>query len=157
MTLTTPRYKIPYPENGDPIHLGASQMAELATTIDALMGEVADASAVDATNLPTANRIVKRDAAGRAQVATPSAPADISTKGYVDGGTYAVNTATANKIVKRDAAGRAQVATPSAPADISNKGYVDGQITARLGNLTLVTATAAPAAGTPATTITFVV
>ena len=40
-----------------------------------------------ATALATASRIVLRDAAGRAQVADPSAAADIATKGYVDGRT----------------------------------------------------------------------
>lgn len=33
----------------------------------------------------TANKVMRRDAAGRAQVADPSAAADIATKGYVDG------------------------------------------------------------------------
>ncbi|MDR2697485.1 MAG: hypothetical protein LBB40_03300 [Holophagales bacterium] len=37
-----------------------------------------------ATSLATASRLVIRDANGRAQVATPSAAADIATKGYVD-------------------------------------------------------------------------
>lgn len=39
----------------------------------------------DATSAATANMVVKRDANGRAQVATPSAAGDIATKGYVDG------------------------------------------------------------------------
>ena len=37
-----------------------------------------------ATSSATANRIIMRDANGRAKVATPSASDDISTKGYVD-------------------------------------------------------------------------
>ena len=45
---------------------------------------VADTSAHSATSAPTANRIILRDASGRAKVAAPSAPDDISTKGYVD-------------------------------------------------------------------------
>ena len=45
---------------------------------------VADTSAHSATSAPTANRIMMRDASGRAQVAAPSASDDISTKGYVD-------------------------------------------------------------------------
>ena len=44
-----------------------------------------DATAVhSATSAPTADRIILRDASGRAQVASPSAAADIATKGYVD-------------------------------------------------------------------------
>ena len=38
-----------------------------------------------AVSAPTASRLVLRDSVGRAQVATPSAAADIATKGYVDG------------------------------------------------------------------------
>ena len=45
---------------------------------------VADTSAHSATSAPTANRIMMRDASGRAQVAAPLASADIATKGYVD-------------------------------------------------------------------------
>ena len=45
---------------------------------------VADTSAHSATSAPTANRIMMRDASGRAQVAAPSASDDIATKGYVD-------------------------------------------------------------------------
>jgi hypothetical protein len=37
-----------------------------------------------ATSLATAARLIIRDANGRAQVAAPSADADIATKGYVD-------------------------------------------------------------------------
>lgn len=38
----------------------------------------------NATAAATANRLMLRDASGRAQVAAPSASADIATKGYVD-------------------------------------------------------------------------
>jgi hypothetical protein len=38
----------------------------------------------DATSAPAANRLMLRDAAGRARVAGPSAVDDIATKGYVD-------------------------------------------------------------------------
>ena len=99
-----------------------------------------DATAVhSATSAPTANRIILRDASGRAQVASPSAAADIATKGYVDSATLAAvkthidattvhgatSSATANRIILRDANGRAKVASPSAAADIATKGYVD--------------------------------
>lgn len=43
----------------------------------------------------TANRIVRRDASGRAQFATPAAAADAATMGYVDGSTGVI-TASAN-------------------------------------------------------------
>lgn len=36
----TPRFKIPYPLDGDPIYLGASQMKALATRVDETMGAV---------------------------------------------------------------------------------------------------------------------
>ena len=39
----------------------------------------------NATNLATANTLVKRDANGRAQFANPSNPQDAATKNYVDG------------------------------------------------------------------------
>lgn len=37
MPQYTPNYKIPYPVDGDPIYLGASQMEELAKKVDALL------------------------------------------------------------------------------------------------------------------------
>lgn len=41
--------------------------------------------AAAAVSAATANRVVRRDAAGRAQIVAPSAAADIANKGYVDG------------------------------------------------------------------------
>lgn len=41
--------------------------------------------AIDATSAATANKIIIRDSSGRAQIASPSASADIANKGYVDG------------------------------------------------------------------------
>ena len=41
--------------------------------------------AIDATVAATASKIMVRDASGRAQIANPSAAADIANKGYVDG------------------------------------------------------------------------
>lgn len=84
MPQYTPRYAIPYPTTGDPIHLGASQMQALAMQVDNTLGDVSDASALDATSLPTAGRIIQRDASGRARVAAPSHTSDIATKGTVD-------------------------------------------------------------------------
>lgn len=45
-----------------------------------------------ATPNPTASTLMKRDSAGRAQVAAPSVAADIANKGYVDTGLTAVQT-----------------------------------------------------------------
>lgn len=84
MTLNTPRYDIPVPEDGDPIHLGAQQMRALGYRVDTVMGQVADASALDATSAATPGRIIQRDASGRAKVAAPSASTDIATKATVD-------------------------------------------------------------------------
>lgn len=84
MTLFTANYSIPYPTSGDPVHLGAAQMEALAKTVDNIMRQVSDASALDATDAATPGRIVKRDANGRAKFAAPSASTDAATKGTVD-------------------------------------------------------------------------
>jgi hypothetical protein len=88
-----------------------------------------------ATSAATANRIIRRDANGRAKVAAPSVPDDIANKGYVDNHANATNvhgataSVTGSRIVMRDSAGRAKVAAPSVPDDIANKGYVDNHAT----------------------------
>ena len=93
--------------------------------------------------LATANKIIIRDASGRAQVASPSADSDIATKKYVDdiasgdagavqqalnthiakttGVHGATSEATANKIAIRDASGRMKVKDPSDDLDAANK------------------------------------
>jgi hypothetical protein len=90
----------------------------------------------------TALKLMRRDAAGRAKVADPSAADDIDTKGARDTAiTSGVSThnavtnphsatsaATASRLVLRDAAGRAQFADPSADADAATKGFVAAQI-----------------------------
>src|SRR5690606_28809987 len=54
--------------------------------VDGTVSSHANATSVHgATSSATANRLVIRDSAGRAQFATPSAAADAATKGYVDG------------------------------------------------------------------------
>lgn len=103
-----------------------------------------------ATSAATANKIIVRDAAGRAKVADPVDDDDIVNKKYmtehtgttdmidqvqssldthieqtmnsVHGATAA---ATANRLMIRDASGRARVANPSDNADIANKGWVN--------------------------------
>lgn len=64
---------------GNP-HTGSAAQTDLNT-------HTAATAAHSATSLEAADRIVRRDAAGRARVAGPSAAADIATKGYVDGQT----------------------------------------------------------------------
>jgi hypothetical protein len=54
------------------------------TTLAAAKTHIDATSAHSATSAAAANRIILRDASGRAQVASPSAAADIATKGYVD-------------------------------------------------------------------------
>lgn len=100
----------------------------------------------EATALPeaavaaTPGTLVERDAAGRAQFASPSASADADTKGARDAAigvettarnaaiaAAGVDTPTANTVVRRDAAGRTAFASPSATDDAATKGYVDGK------------------------------
>ncbi len=95
-----------------------------------------------ATNAGTASTLMKRDASGRAQVAAPSAAADIARKDTVDAvqsnlSTHAAvgsaahgatSAPTVSTLMARDSAGRAQVVTPSVSADIANKGYVDSSV-----------------------------
>lgn len=151
----------------------ASGLVELATTAeaqaltDAVRAVTPAGLAAAAAVLATANRLMLRDAAGRAQVVDPSAAADIATKNYTDGqvaahvaagdphpqyatdtdvSTHAgltaphsaVSTATASRLVLRDAAGRAQVADPSAAADIATKGYTDAQVATKMPTFLMV-------------------
>jgi hypothetical protein len=95
-----------------------------------------------ATNAGTASTLMKRDSSGRAQVAAPSAAADIARKDTVDAVQSNLNThatlsgsahgataaPTVSTLMARDSAGRAQVVTPSVAADIANKGYVDSTV-----------------------------
>lgn len=53
---------------------------------DAANKTYVDSLAAGATSAATPNALMKRDAAGRAQVVDPSASADIATKNYVDNG-----------------------------------------------------------------------
>jgi hypothetical protein len=95
-----------------------------------------------ATNAGTASTLMKRDSSGRAQVAAPSAAADIARKDTVDAVQSSLNThaavgstahgataaPTVSTLMARDSAGRAQVVAPSVAADIANKGYVDSAV-----------------------------
>lgn len=94
MTVYSSRYSIPMPEDGDPIYLGASQMRALGTKVDKVLGQVADASALDATSAATPGRIIQRDSNGRAKVAAPAASDDIATRGTVTAGDNSIKTTT---------------------------------------------------------------
>ena len=93
-------------------------LMELATVAEAQAGTDGVRAITPATLFAaaavsaTANRFIRRDAAGRAQVANPSVAADIATKGYVDGAIF------------------------PASALLSQNGYVDlpGGVTIQWGN-----------------------
>jgi hypothetical protein len=54
------------------------------------------------TSAATANKLMHRDASGRAKVAAPSASDDIATKGYVDGFASIAGTYTGDGTTNRD-------------------------------------------------------
>jgi hypothetical protein len=117
-----------------------------ATPADIIKGHTDATSVHGATSAPTADRLILRDASGRAQVATPSTNNDIANKQYVDnhinattGIHGATSAATANTLIIRDSAGRAKVAPPSASDDIATL-YSSGLPHAP-GGITLVTFT----------------
>jgi len=89
------------------------------------------------TSVGTAEKVIRRDANGRAQVAEPSADADIAVKKTVTDHTSATSVhsaasaATASRLMIRDASGRAQVAEPFADADIATKKTVADAIAAK--------------------------
>jgi hypothetical protein len=103
-----------------------------------------------ATSVGTASTLMKRDASGRAQVAAPSAAADIARKDTVDAVQTNLNThanlgasahgatsaPTASAQMARDAAGRAQVQGPSTDNDIANKWYADNLAGKTTGDVT---------------------
>lgn len=139
--------------------------AEVQALTDATRAVTPAGLAAAAAVLATANRLMLRDAAGRAQVVDPSAAADIATKNYTDG---AVNThaaltaphsatsaATASRLMLRDGAGRAQVVDPSAAADIATKSYVDTAVAAVVptGSKVVFRQAAAPTGWTQDTTL----
>ena len=89
------------------------------------------------TSVGTAEKVIRRDANGRAQVAEPSADADIAVKKTVTDHTSATfahdatSLATASRLIIRDGNGRAKVAEPSADADIATKKTVADAIAAK--------------------------
>lgn len=128
------------------VYLNAVQdgSAFAVTRKDYVDGLVVDLTT--ATNLATANTLVKRDDSGVINVgrvfvtgATPTANAELTRKDYVDaiGGSGAV----ANTIVRRDASGASRFSNavstlaPTLPEHTTRKDYVDG-LTADLGTAT---------------------
>src|SRR5690606_31699968 len=75
------RAKVAAPSASDDI----ARLAEVQAVQQSLTNHANATSIHGATSSATANRLVIRDSAGRAQFATPSAAADAATKGYVDG------------------------------------------------------------------------
>ena len=155
---------------GDNINFSVSDATKVSTKVTSHIN--ATTGVHGAVSTATANKIIIRDASGRAQVASPSADSDIATKKYVDdiasgdagavqqalnthiakttGVHGATSEATANKIAIRDSAGRMQAASPSAGNDVANKTYVDN----KTWNANDITAGTLPIArgGTGATT-----
>lgn len=91
----------------------------------------------------TASSLMRRDSAGRASVAEPSAATDIAVlKTVTDHNAVtnphsAASAATADRLILRDASGRAAVANPSADGDIANKGWVNTTIAAYAAKVTV--------------------
>jgi hypothetical protein len=101
---------------------GYATDAELAA---GLQGKANQATVDAAVSTPVPTSLMRRDPAGRTQVAVPVAPGDAATKGYTDAlGTAA---ATPGTVVRRDAAGRFQTVDPAAGQDVATKTYVDAK------------------------------
>lgn len=64
---------------------------ETQTMTDTARAVTPSGLAAASVSAPTVNRIIRRDASGRAQVVDPSVAADIATKNYVDGRTGAAS------------------------------------------------------------------
>lgn len=85
-----------------------------------------------ATSGANANRLVLRDGAGRAQVASPTAAADIATKGYVDGKItiYNFSLNLGGSSIQGGAAGEVTITVPALPSTarvlLVPNGYNDG-------------------------------
>lgn len=117
----------------------------------------ADKAKLDAASTQgIAGRLMLRDSAGRAQIATPTAAADIANKTYVDNAIQtagvgpvttevsgmatpamlaatnrvdeATTAATPNTLALRDTAARITIGTPTSAGHASTKGYVDAAI-----------------------------
>ena len=77
-------WMIPVASQGEPSLLEVATNAEVQTGTDTGRAVTPAGLMAAAAVAATANRLVRRDAAGRAQVADPVAPADVVTKQYLD-------------------------------------------------------------------------
>lgn len=116
---------------GQGLTLNVSDNTQLATAIGDIVSDHATlTNPHSATSTATADRLILRDASGRAKVSAPSASDDIARKAEVDAATSSVTThaaltnphsatsaATANRMVLRDANGRAQFAAGATGGD----------------------------------------
>ena len=104
---------------GDNINISASDTTKVSTKVTSHID--ATTGVHGAVSTATASKIIIRDSAGRAQVASPSADSDIATKKYVDdlvsGDAGAVQTNLTNHI-NNQAAG-VHGSTPDATATVS--------------------------------------
>ena len=111
---------------------GTETRQQLKAAVAALIAvHAALTSTHGAVSAATADKIILRDAAGRAKVVDPSVASDIATKNTVDSHAVLTNAhsgtsaATADRLVLRNGSGRAQVAAPSDAGDIARKAEVD--------------------------------
>ena len=114
---------------------GGALHAAATGSVNGFMPATDKAKLDAATSAGTGSTVMMRDGAGRAQVAAPSAAADIARKDTVDTAVTAhanltsphsaTNAATPSRLIIRDGAGRAQVAAPLSPGDIARKDTVD--------------------------------
>jgi hypothetical protein len=108
---------------------GATDLSAYATDAElanGLQGKADKATIDAATASPTVLSLMRRDAAGRTQVATPAAAGDAATKGYADA--LGAVIATPSTVVRRDTAGRFQTVDPAVAADVATKAYADTKV-----------------------------
>ena len=120
------------------IGAGTSNLAIGTTSTTAKAGDYQPTSAniTDATSAATASVVVKRDAAGRAQFASPSAAADVAIKSYVDGKTWTASTISDSTTVGRSVltAADAPTARTAIGAGTSNLAIGTTNTTAKAGD-----------------------
>src|SRR3990172_6349671 len=117
-------------------NLGVPSVAEASATAQGLVDtHAALTSPHGAVSTATANKLIVRDSAGRAQVAYPTENEQIATVAYVWDASgigitahnaltnphSAVSTPTASLLVLRDSVGRAQVASPSVSGELQTR------------------------------------
>jgi Phage tail-collar fibre protein len=120
---------------------GGDVVLEIAPSLAMATQEYVDEHAAltnphSSTSAATADRLMLRDANGRAKVAAPAAGDDIARKDTVDAHAALTNPhtstwfAAANRLMLRDDNGRSKVAAPAAADDIARKDTVDAHANA---------------------------